>query len=122
VYRALPRFRPVGPAKLSTWILAIAARTALKSRRGDRDHVELDDIPQPPAQLARVAQRSFVDALAYALDALPAPFRAVFVLHAYHELDHAEIAAALDIEPGTVKSRLSRAREQLRAQLKEFAP
>lgn len=46
----------------------------------------------------------------------------MFVLHAYHELDHGEIAAALDIEAGTVKSRLSRAREQLRAQLKEYAP
>ena len=122
VYRALPRFRAAGPAKLSTWILTIATRAVLKSRRGDREIVELEDLPQLPTQVARIAQRSFADALALALDALPAAYRAVFVLHAYHELDHAEIATALEIEPGTVKSRLSRAREHLRAHLKEFAP
>ena len=121
VYRALPRFSAAGPAKLSTWILTIAVRGALKARRGG-EAVELDDIPQPPPQASRVDHRAFADALARALDALAPAFRAVFVLHAYHELDHAEIAAALELPAGTVKSRLSRAREQLREQLKEYAP
>ena len=47
--------------------------------------------------------------------ALPEDMRAVLVLRAYHDLDYPEIAAALEVEVGTVKSRLSRARAALRA-------
>ncbi len=52
-----------------------------------------------------------------AMAALPAEMRAVLVLRAFHDLDYPEIAAALDLEVGTVKSRLSRARAALRAVL-----
>ncbi len=45
--------------------------------------------------------------------------RAVLVLRAYHDLDYPEIARALDLEIGTVKSRLSRARAVLRSALGE---
>jgi RNA polymerase sigma-70 factor (ECF subfamily) len=41
------------------------------------------------------------------------------VLRAYHDLDYPEIAAALELEVGTVKSRLSRARTALREALQE---
>jgi RNA polymerase sigma-70 factor (ECF subfamily) len=57
-------------------------------------------------ELGRIAQ----DAVAK----MPAHHRAVLVLRAYHDLDYGEIADALEIEPGTVKSRLNRAREMLR--------
>ena len=125
VYRALPRWRPNGPAKLSTWILTIAARTALKSRRGGgRETIAIDEIaetlPAPHATDRAADHRAFGQALASALDRLPDAYRAVFVLHAYHELDHRDIAAALEIEIGTVKSRLSRAREQLREELEGY--
>lgn len=46
-------------------------------------------------------------------------FRAVFVLREFHELSYEEIAAALDVDVGTVKSRLSRARAELRVALAE---
>nr|HEX4317503.1 sigma-70 family RNA polymerase sigma factor [Kofleriaceae bacterium] len=125
VWRALPRFRDDGPARLSTWVLAIAARTALKARRDDRvgDDVVMEALPAGGASPAQRADaRAFADALAGAVDRLAPAYRAAFVLHAYHELDHAEIARALDVEVGTVKSRLARAREALRAELKEYAP
>ncbi len=39
------------------------------------------------------------------------------MLREYHDLDYAEIAAALELDPGTVKSRLARARAALREHL-----
>jgi RNA polymerase sigma-70 factor (ECF subfamily) len=50
---------------------------------------------------------------------LPEDMRAVLVLRAFHDLDYPEIAMALDLEVGTVKSRLSRARSALREALHE---
>ena len=52
-----------------------------------------------------------------AMAELPEDQRAVLVLRAYHDLDYPEIAVALGIEEGTVKSRLSRARAALRSVL-----
>jgi RNA polymerase sigma-70 factor (ECF subfamily) len=66
--------------------------------------------------------RAFVDALSRALAALSAPYRAVFLLRAYHDFEYQEIADALDIDLGTVKSRLSRARRRLQDSLQDFAP
>jgi RNA polymerase sigma-70 factor (ECF subfamily) len=48
-----------------------------------------------------------------ALETLPAEQRAVFVLRAVEEMSYAEIAEALGLSPGTVMSRLFRAREKL---------
>ena len=48
---------------------------------------------------------------------LPDAQRAVLVLREYHELDYAEIADVLELDVGTVKSRLSRARAALREHL-----
>jgi RNA polymerase sigma-70 factor (ECF subfamily) len=124
-HRALPRFTPQGPARLSTWLLTIAARAALRSRRGERRVEPLVDdvhVAVTPSPAARAEQRAFGEALARAIDALDPGYRAVFVLRAYHDFDYQDIAAALELDLGTVKSRLSRARGQLRAVLEEFAP
>jgi RNA polymerase sigma-70 factor (ECF subfamily) len=124
VYRGLPRFRPRGAAKLSTWILTIAARTALKERRySAQTSVDLDDIADgTPSPQQRLDDRAFADAVARSLDALDPGYRAVFVLRAYHDFDYQDIADALELDLGTVKSRLSRARGKLRDVLEEFAP
>ena len=54
-----------------------------------------------------------------AIDDLPPEYRAAFMLREYHELEYAEIADSLQIDLGTVKSRLSRARAALRRALEE---
>ena len=51
--------------------------------------------------------------------ALPEEMRAVLVLRAYHDFDYDEIAAAVGVEIGTVKSRLARARAALRDAMTE---
>jgi len=54
-----------------------------------------------------------------AIDRLPSPFKAVFVLKVYEDLSYEEIAKTLSISKGTVMSRLFRARERLIKELKE---
>ena len=118
VFRALPDWDPRGSARLSTWILTVATRAAideLRRRPSITAPIDADSsAPAPPVEL-----RSLARAIERALGELVPEFRAVFVLREFHELSYEEIAAALDIDIGTVKSRLSRARAGLRVALAE---
>ena len=55
-----------------------------------------------------------------ALMALPTKYRTVFVLRHFEDMDYAQIASYLKIPPGTVDSRLYRARQMLMEQLKDL--
>lgn len=121
--RSLPGFSEHGPAKLSTWVLTIATRAAIDHlRRVGPETTELDPddtvhrVESPEIDLDR---RAVGEAIARALETLAPEIRAAFVLRAYHELSYPEIAEALAIDLGTVKSRLWRARAALQIRLKE---
>jgi RNA polymerase sigma-70 factor, ECF subfamily len=125
VFRRLAGFEPGGAARLSTWILTIAARRAIDEQRRRRPAL----VPEIELGLAgearaddRARRRELAAAIEAALGELSPELRAAFVLREYHGLDYAEIAAALAIDLGTVKSRLSRARAALRARLAEVHP
>ena len=123
VYRSIGRFRADGTARLSTWILTIATRTAIKAvRRATPETLPLDEVADVVAAQDSGAPGGFAAALGRALDALAEPYRITFLLRAYHDFSYEEIAKALEVDVGTVKSRLSRARGQLQAALKEFEP
>jgi RNA polymerase sigma-70 factor (ECF subfamily) len=64
--------------------------------------------PDPSEQLERAQGRALLDE---ALDSLPIDFRAVFVLFEMEELTMIQIAEMLELPPGTIASRLRRARE-----------
>lgn len=126
VFRAIGRFDPDGSARLSTWILRIATNLAIDELRRKRPVLEA----LPPAE--RVPERSahggadrlderrrIVERIDAALAELKPEFRAAFVLREFHGLQYREIATMLEIDLGTVKSRISRARTRLRAALKE---
>ncbi|HVO09777.1 MAG TPA: sigma-70 family RNA polymerase sigma factor [Vicinamibacteria bacterium] len=116
-WRSLDRFdttRPFGP-----WVCRIAANLALNHVRSPRTREEAlpeeqaeprSEAPGPLEALLDDEGRRVLDA---ALGELPVEQRAVFVLRAFEELSYAEIAAALGLQPGTVMSRLFRARERL---------
>jgi RNA polymerase sigma-70 factor (ECF subfamily) len=122
VFRGIARFDPGGPARLSSWILTVATRVCLNALRGQRREQPLDGehlgaaapAASPEHQAVVEEDRRQVEA---AMARLPEDMRAVLVLRAYHDLDYPEIAAALEVEVGTVKSRLSRARAALRTAL-----
>lgn len=117
VLRALPKFEPGGPATLTTWILTIATRAALNELRRP-EAAELEREPIGDARADVDAERKRLGAaIAEGIAALPDTQRAVLVLREYHDLEYAEIADALELDVGTVKSRLSRARAALREHL-----
>lgn len=127
VFRALPGFDLDGAAKLSTWVFTIATNAALDVRKKKRLQLVplddgtnvVDDKPSAGRADARVQQRQTEHAVERALQTLPDAQRIVLVLSVFHGLPHAEIAAVLGVDVGTVKSRLSRARSALRDQLQE---
>lgn len=120
VFHRLASFAPDGPAKLSTWILTIAARRSIDELRKQRPALVADLESTSEARGdERAIRKELVAAIEGALRELSPELRAAFVLREYHGLDYAEIARALAIDLGTVKSRLSRARAALRARLTE---
>lgn len=120
VFRQLGSFDPRGAARLSTWILTIAARRAIDELRRKRPG-PLDDIDRASEARAdeRATRRELVVAIEAALAELSPELRAAFLLREFHGLEYSEIAKALAIDLGTVKSRLSRARTALRQHLAE---
>ncbi len=120
VFRALPGFAATGPARLSTWILTFAARRAIDTLRRRAPTLLSDPSPSPSAD-ALVRRAQVGAALERAIAALSPDHRAVFLLREVHDLDYDELAAALDVDIGTVKSRLARARAALRVALADVA-
>ena len=112
VHRGLARFAPAGPARLSTWILSIATRVALYRRRTavrDQPMAAGPDLERGDGgdEAQGIERRLMRGALLEALAALSPEHRAIVVLREFHELDYDEIAVALELQVGTVRSRLT---------------
>jgi len=123
VYRRLGRFE--GRSSLKTWIYRIVVNHCQKRRGRDKQEV-LDERfaasdegrggwAVSPYEATRRRERA--DRVQSALLALSFEQRSVLVLREVEGLSCEEVAATLGIPDGTVKSRLSRAREALRARL-----
>ena len=117
VLRALPSWDIAGPASLQTWILTIATRLTLNELRKPEMTTIIGDPPATDSADAASERARIARAIAAGVAALPDAQRAVFVLREYHELEYADIADALGLDLGTVKSRLARARASLRERL-----
>lgn len=120
-WRALPNFR--GEAKFSTWLYRLTTNAAIDLMRREKRHrtASEEDVPEladetdsPQQQVERTEQRETVQK---ALSALSEEYREVLLLRYMQELDYTEIAAALSLPAGTVKSRLNRAKAALKKAL-----
>ena len=113
-----------GEAKLSTWLHRITTTVVLNGLRGVRrfrareTELEAGDraVITRPAVEPDLKQRLYE-----AIDSLPDHHRAVFVMHEIEGYKHEEIAEAMEIQVGTSKSHLHRARATLRDKLSDFA-
>lgn len=113
-YRGRARFDP--SRRFGAWLRRIATNVALnhiRDTRHERAWTPLDDrAPAPSGPDAAVR-----DAVVKALRALPRHLYVVAILALVEQQSHAEIADALDVPIGTVKSRLFRATRALRQEL-----
>lgn len=122
-----------GNSSFSTWLYRLASNACLdflRSRKRRQDStgspLSLDDeaSPPPPADDraqpdAQLERKERTLALHRALDALPPHHRQILVMRELSGLSYQEISAALELDMGTVKSRLTRARLALKKILSE---
>ena len=128
VFRSIHRFR--GDSALQTWIYRIVVNQARNQQRWWRrrkraDQVSLEavfvDPPAPPATTSperALDRKELRRRLWSALERLPFEQRSAVVLRELHGMRYAEIAFSLGVSTAAVKSRLARARQTLRAELR----
>lgn len=122
IFEALPRFRPDGPAKLSTWIATLTYRQVVDwKRRQSRGvvvslPVDLADGGPPVEQQLDQARRAA--RLEAALDALPPAQRRLLAAHYLGGVRLQALAEAEGVPLGTIKSRLFRAKALLAKQMR----
>jgi len=115
MHAGLPSYR--GAARFSTWLFRIAYHTFLNDERGRRTNVEFSEDQHAGAEDTAAAVATALD-VDRALERLPVRQRAVFDLHYKKGMTHSEIADALELPIGTVKSDLVRGHEKLKEWLR----
>ena len=122
-YRKLKDFRP--ESSLYTWLYRIGVNTCLDHKRKFRpepfkDQSMAEDLPSAePSPERRYQSKEIGQTIQSALEQLSKKSRAVIVLKEVEGLSYEEIAEVLKTSIGTIKSRISRAREELRRLLPE---
>lgn len=124
-YNSLSNFR--GDSKFSVWLTRIVSNMCLdlirrRGRRptislsvededGESTELEISDIRQSPETI--MDQQLTKDSVRRGLKQLPDEYREILLLREIQGLSYEEISAALDLEVGTVKSRIYRGRKKL---------
>lgn len=129
VWQGLKFFR--GEASFSTWLYRLASNACVDLLRREGRHraaagpslndeeldlAAADPAPTPQEAAERAELRRQIE---NGLRALPAEYRQVLILREMHQLSYEEIGQTLNLDPGTVKSRISRGRKRLRKILLE---
>ena len=132
VFRTIQTFR--GHSSLRTWIYRIVVNQARNRQRWWRrrhraqqvsldqhiqDHGELPEPEEGASPDRLLGQKLLAERIRMALDRLPFDQKTALVLRELDGLSYDEIGYSLGIAVGTVKSRLARARESLRGQLRD---
>jgi RNA polymerase sigma-70 factor (ECF subfamily) len=127
-YQKLKDFKP--EASLYTWLYRIAVNTCLDYKKRpffesffkkSEGEVFIDEpVSDWPSQERLYESKQLGRALSLGLKQLSEKLRTVLILKEIEGLSYEEIAEVLDISIGTVKSRISRARDELKERLKKF--
>ena len=120
-----PAFR--GESSFKTWLFTVARHALyahLKKRQKRGEEIDAQEVSiaslgtSPSGLLARAGEQKLLLA---ALRAIPLDLQIALELFYWEDMDGPDIAAALEIPEGTVRSRLRRAREALEEQLQKLA-
>ncbi len=118
-------------AKFSTWLYRIAMNRALSHRRRRRVGMSIEDAKQQwgkepmshqPGPESRLIENERAALLQSALATLGEQHRQLLVLREMERCSYEQIAGILELPMGTVRSRLFRARMQLKERLRELMP
>lgn len=115
IARGLPGLKDEGA--FPAWAYQIVSRRCARNIRRLRSDRALTDALQSDGQDGQAAPEFVTPRLRFAIRALPAAQRAALALFYFEDLSVAEIAIALDVPAGTIKTRLMHARRALRAVL-----
>jgi RNA polymerase sigma-70 factor, ECF subfamily len=138
-HRGLSRFR--GDSSLATWLHRIAVNLArnrywyffrrcrhatlsLDASLGDESESRFSDLlSAPDADPSQENSRNeFIEAVEASMEKLEPSHRRILMMRSVLDQSYEDIASALGINVGTVKSRIARARERLRRRLAEECP
>ena len=123
-WQGLPFFR--GDASFSTWLYRLASNACVDLLRREGRHqaaagpslndeeAPLDVADGTPGPQEAAERRELREQIEEGLRALTPEHRQVLLLREMHQLSYDEIAQTLDVDVGTVKSRINRGRKQLR--------
>ncbi len=126
--RALPRYDTGGPARFETWLYRVAInRSQMRLRRERSPSAVWDQVAEQVESIvnghtshnpeAAALRREQASAIWRAVDGIPDIHREVVILRYQAGLSYAEIAQVLNLDQGTVKSRLYYAHKKLEALL-----
>jgi len=128
-YQNLKKFRP--EASFYTWLYRIAVNTCLDYKKSpffesifksstEGEEFTLEEISDEPSPEKLYESKELRQALHQSLGKLSLKLRSVIILKEIEGLSYEKIADILDVSVGTVKSRIFRAREELKTSLKKI--
>ncbi|MBQ1579636.1 MAG: sigma-70 family RNA polymerase sigma factor [Firmicutes bacterium] len=119
MYRNLGSFK--GDSSFETWftrILINCCLDELRKRKNNYGHEDIDEhydlADTGPGTEAQILKKERQKAVTDAIRQLPEEARNIIILREFQGLSYEELADVLDLEPGTVKSRLNRAKQKLK--------
>ncbi|HQR07917.1 MAG TPA: sigma-70 family RNA polymerase sigma factor [Gemmatales bacterium] len=115
--RYLPRYR-ISDVPFHAWLYRLATNRVNRWARWQRRRA-FRELRETACPRRDQQQQEMADHVRTALLTLPLPFQTTVALHYLEDMSLAEISQVLDCSIGTVKSRLARGRDMLRAQLNE---
>jgi RNA polymerase sigma-70 factor (ECF subfamily) len=132
--RAIQAFERLRPnSNLKSWLFTILRNIRLNEVRDGLNKPRVVEMDEPTEGLRGFEDKSSKDPsflyltkvrqsdVRKAIEELPDAYREVIILREFEELSYEEIAQVLDCPPGTVMSRLSRAREKLKELLQHWS-
>lgn len=129
VYRSIGGFK--GQSSFGTWVYRITMNTCLDEirRKKNKQSASLDNMldqgwaptDEGASPEKRVMQQEMRKSIAQSIQELPEDMRSAIIMRDVHGYSYEEIADTLNVNVGTIKSRISRGREKLREKLSNFS-